>query len=81
MKDKAYDVAIVGAGPAGLSAAFILASQGGLSVAVFDQGDDYDSRIQSDSLGRGDLLRGIGGAGTLAWGQALWDSGKHGALA
>jgi len=69
MKNKSYDIAIVGAGPAGLSAAFILASQGGLSVVVLDQGDDYNSRIRSHSLGGGDLLRGIGGAGTLAGGK------------
>lgn len=69
MKDNLYDVAIVGAGPAGLSAGFILASQGDLSVVVLDQGEDYDSRIRSYSLGGGDLLRGIGGAGTLAGGK------------
>jgi uncharacterized protein len=69
MKKKIYDVAIIGAGTAGLSAAFFLAYQGDLNVVVLDQGDDYESRILSDASGNGDLLRGVGGAGTLAGGK------------
>lgn len=69
MNDKLYDVAIVGAGSAGLHAAFVLASQGRLNVVVLDQGDAYESRILSNAQGRGDLLRGIGGAGTLSGGK------------
>jgi hypothetical protein len=69
MKANVFDIAIVGAGPAGLHAAYVLASQGDLRVAVVDQGAEYDSRIRAQSFGRGDILRGIGGAGTLAGGK------------
>jgi uncharacterized FAD-dependent dehydrogenase len=68
MKNKSYDIAVVGAGPAGLSAAYILASSG-LSIVVLDKGSDYDSRILDSSVGKGDLLCGIGGAGTLSGGK------------
>ena len=58
-------IAIVGAGPAGLSAAHELAAQG-REVHVFDAGKDVSERRWEDPF---DLLHGMGGAGTFSDGK------------
>ncbi len=41
---KAYDVVIIGAGPAGLFAAYELAEKSDFKVLVIDEGGDVDQR-------------------------------------
>ena len=60
------DVAIVGAGPAGLFAAWELAKETNLKVALFDQGKPVAERQRGDSF---DLLHGMGGSGTYSDGK------------
>lgn len=62
---KKYDVAIVGAGPAGIFAALELAAKSDkLKVAIVDKGLDIDKRDRKRSL-----LSGWGGAGAFSDGK------------
>ena len=62
------DVAIIGAGPCGLMAAFVLAEQG-IDVAVFEAGDEFSVR---------GALGGIGGAGLYSDGKfSFAPAGTH----
>ena len=58
-------VAIVGAGPAGLFAAYELA-QSGFQVVVFEMGKKVQQRKRDDPF---DLLHGMGGSGTFSDGK------------
>lgn len=68
------EVAIVGAGPAGIFAALALSDVPGLKVSVFDKGPDIDARL-ANAHGRGKqrdpnwLLCGWGGAGAFSDGK------------
>jgi len=59
-------VAVVGAGPAGLFAAYELARDANLRVIVFDQGKDALQRRRGDPF---DLLHGMGGSGPFSDGK------------
>lgn len=68
-----YDVAIIGAGPAGLFAAHELGETGKLSVAIIDMGKDVDKRnCPMDETGvcikcrPCNVMSGVGGAGGLS---------------
>lgn len=58
---KVYDVAIIGAGPAGLFAAYELCRRN-LNVVVVDGGKDIRER-------KGEIMRGVGGAGLFSDGK------------
>lgn len=69
------DVVIIGAGPAGLFAAYELSSKSKLSIIIIDQGGDVDERIcpaKSYAFCRKcspcNIMCGVGGAGTLSGG-------------
>jgi len=68
------EVAIVGAGPAGIFASLALSGSDAVRVRIFDQGPDIDARL-SHPGGRGDarepkrLLCGWGGAGAFSDGK------------
>ena len=70
--DKTYDVIIVGAGPAGMFAAYELIDSG-LSVLIIEQGHDISRRTCSMGLVSRcthcepcDIMCGVGGAGTFS---------------
>jgi uncharacterized FAD-dependent dehydrogenase len=70
-----FDVGIVGAGPAGMFAAYEIANKSKLSVVVIDQGYDVDKRIcpvqnykKCTKCPICNIMSGIGGAGTLSSG-------------
>src|SRR3954447_7177268 len=63
---RAYDAVVVGAGPAGLSAAAEITAEGGRCLLV-DQGAAHVAR---DRDAPEDILSGVGGAG-------LFSDGKH----
>lgn len=72
---RTYDVVIVGAGPAGLFAAMIVADNSDLKVLVIDQGRDAEQRHCPVSSFKSCLkcqpcaiMCGVGGAGTLSSG-------------
>jgi uncharacterized protein len=77
MKEKAFDVLIIGAGPAGIFAAMELSEQPGLRVAILDKGVDIEQRIcparESGAICRGcrpcAILNGWGGAGAFSDGK------------
>lgn len=75
-KRKNFDVIIVGAGPAGLFAAYYLAEHSGLKVLVIEKGRDCGKRlcpIKSDMACRHcepcNILSGVGGAGLFSDGK------------
>ncbi|MGM0400684.1 MAG: NAD(P)/FAD-dependent oxidoreductase [Chloroflexota bacterium] len=59
-------VVIVGAGPAGLFAAYELVRKSEFEVIVFDMGKEVSERDRADSF---DLLHGLGGSGTFSDGK------------
>ncbi|MEA3408681.1 MAG: FAD-dependent oxidoreductase [Chloroflexota bacterium] len=59
-------VVIVGAGPAGLFAAYALAQRPEFDVVVFDMGKEVSERDRTDPF---DLLHGMGGSGTFSDGK------------
>ena len=70
-----YDVVIVGAGPAGMSAAKEIVEHSKLKVLILDQGHDVGERICPATTYKGctkcspcNILCGVGGAGTLSSG-------------
>ncbi len=89
MKDKGYDVTIVGAGPAGVFAAMELSQQPGLRVAILDKGPDIDRRACPARLpGRKcsncqpcSILTGWGGAGAFSDGKLTLSPAVGGHLA
>ena len=71
--EKAYDVVIIGAGPAGLFAAYELAQRSDFSVLVIDEGGDVKQRVcPMFELGYCiecrpcHIMSGVGGAGGLS---------------
>src|SRR4030042_357348 len=68
------EVAIIGAGPAGIFAALALSGAPGTRVRIFDKGPDIDERLANCS-GRGKrrdpkwMLCGWGGAGAFSDGK------------
>ena len=76
---KKYDVAIVGAGPAGIFAAYELAEKKpGLSIVVLESGNDIHHRCCPISAGKVkscigckpcSIMRGFGGAGAFSDGK------------
>lgn len=73
----AYDVVIVGAGPAGIFAALTLAEEGAGRVLLLEQGKDLDAR---DSQSAEDRLCGWGGAGAYSDGKLTLSSEVGGVL-
>lgn len=70
---KAYDVVIIGAGPAGLFAAYELAEKSDFKVLVVDEGGEVDKRVcPMEELGYCvgcrpcHIMSGVGGAGGLS---------------
>ncbi len=68
-----YDVAIIGAGPAGLFAAYELAENSNLSVIIIDEGKEVNKRIcPMETTGTCinckpcNVMSGVGGAGGLS---------------
>lgn len=61
---KKLDVAIVGAGPAGIFAALELAKIEGLKIGIFEKGPDINDRSRAESL-----VKGWGGAGAYSDGK------------
>ena len=73
-----YDVVIVGAGPAGLFAAYELVSKNkNLKIAILDRGKFADKRVCPITVNGGscinctpcNILSGYGGAGTFSDGK------------
>lgn len=62
---KRYDVAIIGAGPAGLFAAYKLASCGVKNIAVIEKGSSLEKRKRSKEM------FGVGGAGLYSDGKLI----------
>ncbi|MDH5806670.1 MAG: NAD(P)/FAD-dependent oxidoreductase [Candidatus Methanomethylicaceae archaeon] len=72
---KYYDVVIIGAGPAGMFAAYEIINKSKLSILVIDQGHDVDKRkcpVQNYKICTKcpvcNIMCGVGGAGTLSSG-------------
>lgn len=67
-----YDVAVVGAGPAGIFSALTLAENSDLKIAMFDKGPDIDKRVEileRTSQISPVILSGWGGAGAFSDGK------------
>jgi uncharacterized protein len=60
---------IIGAGPAGLFAAYKLLDSENVEIKIFDSGGTIEQRVQSQ-----DVLRGIGGAGLMSDGKLIFDT-------
>jgi len=58
-KDMAYDVIIIGAGPAGLFASYEVSAKD-VKVLIVEKGKDLDERTPKD------VMSGVGGAGTFS---------------
>ena len=66
-ESKEYDFAIVGAGPAGMFAAFkMLEANGSLKICIIDRGARAEKRK------RDDVMIGFGGAGTYSDGKLIY---------
>ena len=87
--NQAYDVLIVGAGPAGVFAALELSQQSNLRIAILDKGRDIDQRIcPIRETGRDchhcqpcSILNGWGGAGAFSDGKLTLSPAVGGHLA
>jgi uncharacterized protein len=66
MIKKQYDVIIVGAGPAGLFAAYELSKQKRRSILIIDKGKSIDQRERRETM------CGVGGAGTFSDGKLIF---------
>lgn len=78
MENKYYDVTIVGAGIAGIMAAYELATKSNLSVVLFEQGNSIYKRVCPIVDGKVDscincnacsIMKGFGGAGNFSDGK------------
>ena len=59
-------VAVIGAGPAGLFAAFELSKCNSVKVTIFEKGKNIDERIRDNTK---DYIHGVGGAGLFSDGK------------
>jgi hypothetical protein len=83
-----HDVIIIGAGPAGLFAAYELATNSTLSVAIIEQGKDISQRhcpvsfrsLRCEKCQPCNILSGLGGAGGLSDGKLNFRSDIGGNL-
>ena len=77
-ESQAYDVIIIGAGPAGIFAALELAKKKGLRILLLEKGHDLPKRSHKDPSG---ILTGWGGAGAYSDGKLNLSTDVGGQLA